>query len=305
MRDGLIDNLGDNSPGDGLRKVVATTVADLLTLQVMSENHFQSRFNDGNLNGEIFGGQYLGQSLWAAMVTADGFVPQTLTGYFLRAADSCLPLDFAVERTRQGRRFARRRVTVMQSGKEVFRAEVALLVPDARHPHHQQPMPSVPPPDGLKTLRELAVDNQAFLGKEAFDRIRKKNSFDVAPLDPEVGMGRMGDKPAMRCWTRLSPSEKLGVRFQYAELAYLSDNMANMASRVMYVDNGYDSSLSSLTLNHSLWFHAAPHVDQWLLFDLASPYAGAGVGSNLAHVYGEDGTLYASFVQDAMIRWPD
>ncbi len=296
---------GDRSAGDEFCTDVPATVADLLTLQEVAENHFRSRFNDANLNGEIFGGQYLGQSLWAALATADGFMPQTMTGYFLRAADSRLPLDFAVERTREGRRFAHRRVTVMQSGKEVFRAEVALLVPDERHPHHQRPMPLVPPPDGFRTLRELASDNRAFLGEDAFGRITKKSFFEIVPLEPAVGMGRAGDKPAMRCWTRLCSDESMRVPTRYAALAYLSDNMASMACRVMYVANGYDRTLSSLSLNHSLWFHATPRVDRWMLLDLSSPHAGGGVGHNLAHVYGEDGTLFASFVQDAMIRWAD
>lgn len=289
--------------GDGSSMGMADSLGELLALEQIGDDRFRSRFNDSNLTGEIFGGQYLGQSLWAAMATAPGLTPQTLTAYFLRAADGLLPLDLTVERTRQGRRFAHRRVSIGQKGKEVFRTEVAFCSPDPAQPHHQRAMPAVPPLDRLQTLRSLAKARRDFLGEDAFARITNKRFFDTCPTEPDIGMARVSERPALRCWARVWPDQKLGPTPHYPALAYLSDNMANMASRAMYVANGFDNRLSALSLNHGLWFHAPPKADEWLLFDLDSHYAGGGIGSNRGFIHGADGRLHASFMQDAMIRW--
>lgn len=62
--------------------VAKETLAQLLTLEQTDDDRFRALLNEANFQGEIFGGQYLGQSLAAPMATVEGRVPHTLYGFF-------------------------------------------------------------------------------------------------------------------------------------------------------------------------------------------------------------------------------
>lgn len=280
-----------------------TDLADLLSLDSLGENSFRAALNDENIDGEIFGGQYLGQSVWAAMATAPDFVPHTLFGFFLRAARADRPLHFVVEQTRQGRRFAHRRVTIWQAGQEVFRSEVSLTRPDDDQPAHQRPMPAAASPEGLRPLRTIALENAELLGPVATARLTKKSLFSTFPIAPAIGIDRPGTTPAGQFWVKAKLDKGADRRLHYAALAYLSDVMANMPSRAMHTANAYDGTISAVSMNHGVWFHHTPQAADWLLFDLESCFAGGGVGTNRGLIYGADGRLFGSVMQDAMIRW--
>jgi acyl-CoA thioesterase len=55
-------------------------------------------------------------------------------------------------------------------------------------------------------------------------------------------------------------------------------------------------------LSHTLTFHEPFSASEWLLLSHHSTHAGHGRCYGRANVFQEDGTLVASFVQDAMIR---
>ena len=282
--------------------VAKETLAQLLTLEQTDDDRFRALLNEANFQGEIFGGQYLGQSLAAAMATVEGRVPHTLYGFFLRAARADRPLDFVVERTRQGRSFTHRRVTALQDGREVFRAEVSLHQQVEGQPAHQSRMPDVPDPSGLRSLDSLALDHAEWLGPLTVTKLCQKSLFKIYPVDPEIGMGKPADEPRGRYWVKADVPDMVAGGLHYAALAYLSDVMANMASRIIHVANAYDGSVGALSLNHGIWFHDRPRIADWLLFDVESCFAGGGIGTNRGLIYGRDSALYASTMQDAMIR---
>lgn len=280
--------------------------ADLVALHCLErvgEGHFVSPFNDTNVNGEIFGGQYLGQSLAAAMQVATGYVPQMLAGFFLRPARANRPLQFLVEETRSGRRFAHRKVTALQDGREVFRAEVGLCIRVADQPEHQNAMPDVPGPVGLKSLRELASEHADKIGPAAVRRLTGKAGFDTYPVDPSIGFGAAAAEPVGRYWLRSGVAGAQEAAIDYAVLAYMSDAMANMPSRAMYAPVAYDDTLSAVSLNHCIWFHDRPDAAGWFLFDHESCFASGGIGSNRGLIYAEDGRLVASIAQDALVQY--
>jgi acyl-CoA thioesterase-2 len=61
-------------------------------------------------------------------------------------------------------------------------------------------------------------------------------------------------------------------------------------------------TLSTGVLSHTLTFHEPVDAGSWMLMANESPYAGHGRAYGRAHVFGSDGRLVASFVQDSMIR---
>ena len=99
-----------------------------------------------------------------------------------------------------------------------------------------------------------------------------------------------GDDLLRRCW-----------------LAYLSDDLPCDAvvrahPRRAAIDGAEDRFIASL--DHSVWFHATPHVEQWHLYDVTCLAYGGGRGLALGHAFDADGTHVATFAQEALVREP-
>src|ERR1700710_3080723 len=74
----------------------------------------------------VFGGQVVAQALVAASRTVpDSRPPHSLHAYFLLGGDPNAPIDYAVERIRDGRSFATRRVVAEQHGRAIFTMSVS------------------------------------------------------------------------------------------------------------------------------------------------------------------------------------
>ncbi len=51
-----------------------------------------------------------------------------------------------------------------------------------------------------------------------------------------------------------------------------------------------------------MWFHRPFRADEWLLYDQFSPVAEGGRGLATGTIYGRDGALAISVVQEGLIR---
>ena len=86
----------------------------------------------------IYGGQFLAQAVMAAGGTVEaGRVPHSLHAYFVRAGDASTPIDYTVERVRDGRSFSHRSVVATQGGREVFRQLISFQVPSGGLSHQE------------------------------------------------------------------------------------------------------------------------------------------------------------------------
>jgi acyl-CoA thioesterase-2 len=56
------------------------------------------------------------------------------------------------------------------------------------------------------------------------------------------------------------------------------------------------------SLDHTVWFHSPPRVDQWLLIDQRSPAARHGRGLAASEVFTRDGELVAGIAQEGLFR---
>ena len=116
----------------------------MLNLEPQSEDVFLGYSPEDSWK-RIYGGLVVSQSLLAAYATIEGRVCHSLHSYFLRPGDPKRPVEYAVERTRDGASFAVRRVTASQGGKRIFDLTCSFQTPEAGL-EHQFPMPSVDPP---------------------------------------------------------------------------------------------------------------------------------------------------------------
>lgn len=298
------------SPAPGIDEQLSggwngSDLAQLLSLQALGADRFRVLHNESNAGGEVFGGQYLGQALSAALATGGGRAPHAMHAFFLRAARADRPLEAQVERLREGRSFAHRRVSLVQDGEAVFCADVSLHDEEPGQPDHQMTAPQMPPPESLRNLPELfEAYGEAAMGWQAASRMLRKKTAELRPIDQRAGLVERGAGPRADVWLRATQFQPSDPLLHYAALAYLSDHWVNFASRVMHGRTLFDGETTSASLNHSLWFHRRPRVSGWLLYLLDSPSTHGGTGFNRGLIYEPGGDLIASAAQEALVRRP-
>src|ERR1700724_2136293 len=98
----------------------------LLDLEPLEVNLFRGRSPQVGWQ-RVFGGQVIGQALVAACRTVEEVAerpPHSLHAYFLLAGDPKVPIIYEVDRIRDGRSFATRRVHAIQHGHAIFTMEI-------------------------------------------------------------------------------------------------------------------------------------------------------------------------------------
>ncbi len=250
----------------------------------------------------IFGGLVAAQSLIAACRTVDGRVAHSLHGYFLREGDTSVPVIYPVDRIRDGRSFATRRVVAKQQGKPIFNMSVSFQAPEEGL-EHQAPMPDAPPPETVPTNEERLRAYQARSNHPAIDFLllldrpierREVDHVDLLEPKPHTGIQRM--------WFRADGTLGDDPVIHQAILAYASDYGLLEGS---FNQHGYSFLTEKLiiaSLDHAIWFHQSFRADQWMLYVTQSPRTSGGRGLNFGHVYSQDGALVASVAQEGLIR---
>ena len=258
-------------------------------------------------HGRVFGGQVLAQCVIAAGRTVsdvdDGDGPRrihSLHGYFMRPGDDTKPIRFAVERMRDGNSFSTRRVHALQDGLPIM-SMITSFQEDADGLDHQDPMPQVPGPDGLPSLREVfgGIDNPGaqHLVRRPVELRHVEGSLFVEPADEQVAhqsvwmktVGPLPDDPLVHA----------------AVLAYASDYTLLEAVLRRHGLAWSDPRIRAASLDHAMWFHRPASVDDWVLYAQQSPSAQGGRGLGIGRMFSADGTLVATVAQEGMLRIKD
>ncbi len=250
----------------------------------------------------IFGGLVAAQSLIAACRTVEGRAPHSLHGYFLREGDTSVPVIYHVDRIRDGRSFATRRVVAKQHGKAIFNTSISFQAPEEGL-EHQLAMPDAPPPQSVPTneerLRAYAErsDHPAFAFLLNLDRPIERREIDhIDLLEPQPRSG------IHRTWFRAAGELGEDPVLHQAVLAYASDHGLLESSFSHHGHSFLTEKLIIASLDHSIWFHQSFRADRWMLYVTESPRTSAGRGLNFGHVYTEEGVLIASVAQEGLMR---
>lgn len=248
--------------------------------------------------GRVFGGQVLGQSLVAAGRTApDGRRVHSLHGYFLRPGDSEMPIEFAVERLRDGRSFSARRVQALQHGAPIL-AMIASFQTEDTGLEHADDMPDAPDPETLPTASELL----GHLDHPAARYWSRERPIDLRHVESPLYITAGGERVArqavwMRALGRL-PDDDLLHR---AVLGYASDYTL-LESVLRRHGVAWASQVKAASLDHAMWWHRPARADEWLLYVQASPSASGARGLGIGRIFSRDGALVASVAQEGMLR---
>ncbi len=259
-------------------------------------------------HGRVFGGQVLAQAVVAAGRTVEAVedgtdaTPQerhihSLHAYFLRPGDDRRPIQFVVERMRDGRSFSARRVHALQEGRILLSLTASFQEPADGMEHHL-PMPEVPGPEGLRSDRDILerIDHPVARHNA---RTRALDLRHVEPLllgPAEPGPGEQS------VWMRVERQLADDPLLHAAVLAYASDYVLLEPVLRRHGVGWGDPRLRPASLDHAMWFHRPARVDGWMLYTQSSPSAQSGRGLGLGHMYAADGTLLATVAQEGMVR---
>ena len=250
----------------------------------------------------IFGGLVAAQSLIAACRTIEGRSAHSLHGYFLREGDTRLPVIYHVDRIRDGRSFATRRVVAKQHGKAIFNMSVSFQAPEEGLEHQIQ-MPDAPAPgevptnvERLRAYRERSPHPAIGFLLELDRPIERREVDHVDLLDPAPHVG------SQRMWFRADGELGDDPVLHQAVLTYASDYGLLESSFNHHGHSFLTEKLIIASLDHAVWFHQNVRADQWMLYVTQSPRTSGGRGLNFGHIYSEDGVLVASVAQEGLMR---
>jgi acyl-CoA thioesterase II len=232
--------------------------------------------------GRLFGGQVAGQALHAAAATVKAeHRVNSLHAYFLRPGRYDLPVDYAVDRIRDGSSFTTRRVVALQEGDAILNLDASFHRDEPGEEHQPAaPVEQAGPPE------------------------------EGGPA-PEPRWGRMGRPIEVRSARGAPP----GVRRVWVRVpTRLADDPVVHACMITFLSDmgpvGVVSGSLGLprearmmaSLDHCLWFHHPARADEWLLYELEPVVTARARGVARGSLWTRDGLLAASLVQEVLAR---
>ncbi len=250
----------------------------------------------------VFGGQVLGQALVAASRTVGPErPPHSLHAYFILGGDPSAAIDYDVERIRDGRSFATRRVVAHQHGRAIF-ALSASFHGEEEGPTHQMTMPGVPGPETLMDAPSLAAAAGPSIPASMRAYLGRTTPIELRPVDVDRYLSRAPREPRFHVWFRAGARLIDDPALHRAVLAYASDLMLLDATLIPHGQTVFDRTVQSASLDHALWFHRPFRADEWLLYVQESPSAAGARGFARGSIFAQDGHLVASVAQEGLIR---
>ncbi|RZI68685.1 acyl-CoA thioesterase [Variovorax guangxiensis] len=275
-------------------------LVDLMQLEPLGDDRFRAQSEDLGTPA-VFGGQVLGQSLMAASRTVDADRPvHSMHAYFLLPGEHA-PIEYAVDRVRDGRSFTTRHVVARQGERIIFEMSASFQTIDPGV-EHQSPMPDVPGPEGLSSDLQRRID----LGDRMPARVRAKglepHGIEFRAVEADDLLAPVPREAERSIWMRTVaplPDDPLMHR---ALLAYASDHGLLSAALLPHGLTYMQSGVRMASLDHAMWFHRDFRLDDWLLYRLDSPSASGARGLSRGSVYTRSGQLVASTAQEGMLR---
>lgn len=251
--------------------------------------------------GIVFGGQVLGQALTAAMHTVpEDRAVHSVHAYFLRPGDVNAPIIYEVDRIRDGSSFTTRRVVAIQHGEPIFNFATSFQKEEQGFEHADE-MPKVPAPESLPTDAERLQQHgpvperiRAWATTERpieWRTVEDDGLLTAAPLPPD-----------RHVWFRAKGTLPDEASVHYAMLAYASDSSFLTTALKPHGVTWLTRGMQVASIDHAIWFHARPRVDEWLLHAMHSPRAVGARGLVLGRIYSRDGVLVASTAQEGLMR---
>jgi acyl-CoA thioesterase-2 len=233
--------------------------------------------------GGLYGGQIVAQGLRAAGLTVEsGFRPHSLHAYFIRPGDHAEPIRFEVDRLRNGRSFATRRVEARQSIGAILTMAASFQVDEEGPAVQSAAAPAVAKPDALESSG----------WSDLFDR-------RFAPTGEETGRAS--------AWLRIVGPVPADPLIDACALAFMSDDLPTDSVFALHPDvraigEWAHERFMSASLDHAIWFHRPHRGSDWQLHDFTCHGLLGSRGVGVGHVFTLAGVHTATITQEVLVR---
>jgi acyl-CoA thioesterase-2 len=279
---------------------VLADLLGLMRLEQLEADVFRGQSHDIG-TPQVFGGQVLGQALHAAGQTVEGRIAHSLHAYFLRRGDVAAPIEYAVDRARDGGSFSNRRVVASQHGRAIFNMTASFQRVESGI-EHQAAMPDVRGPEGLPDRSDIAPDVLAQLHEKMRAYLTRKRPFLVRPLHQADLLNPEKMAPVKNVWIKAVGALPDDPLLHQVLFAYVSDYELLGTATLPHNINFTDGNVQMASLDHAIWFHQCFRVDDWLLLAFDSPRTSGSRGLARGTVFTREGKLVASTAQEGLIR---
>jgi acyl-CoA thioesterase-2 len=230
----------------------------------------------------LFGGQLLAQFAVAAALTCPGKTVKSLHVQFPREGTADEPVRYEAAKHSDGRTFASLTILARQSKGVIGTASVAMHgAEEGRSLQSVAPVREVPADSALVTIGMLPFETRTSVSLDA----------------------REAAAPEYSLWWR-TPRADPG--FAQALAAYATDlTLIGTALRAVDGISQADAqkAFASAVTSHTIWFHRSFGTDAWLLLRQHSPILAHGRSFGRGDILTADGTLVASYAQEALVRF--
>jgi acyl-CoA thioesterase-2 len=284
---------------------MSSAVQDLLAvldLEQLEANLFRGR-SPLDAWQRVFGGQVVGQALVAACRTVEVSArpPHSLHAYFLLPGDPKVPIIYEVDRIRDGKSFATRRVVAIQHGQAIFSMGVSFHADEPGLSHHAK-MPDVPKPDELPNeteIRERVLPLMPDPVRRYYERARP---IELRVVEFDRYLGKAIENGRFHVWIRATGRLPDDPAIHQCVLAYASDMTLLDTALIPHGRSVFDKTIMAASLDHALWLHRPCRADEWLLYAQDSPSLAGARGFSRGLIFASDGTLVASVAQEGLLR---
>ena len=248
-----------------------------------------------------FGGQMIAQSFVAGSRTvSEKLPPSAISAHFIAGGDPQKDLEFHVVRLRDERRFANRRVDVMQDGQLLTSAMISYLSGGRGIEHSIEP-PELPDPESVPPVDELL---------RGYEDVVPHFANAMRPIDwrytndPTWVMRDKGERLTYnRVWMKAEGTMPDDPVLHAAALVYSSDTtVLDSIITTHGLSWGFDR-IFAVTMNHSVWLHRPVRFDEWVLYSTSSPVAADSRGLGTGHFFDRSGQLLATVVQEGIVKY--
>jgi acyl-CoA thioesterase-2 len=244
--------------------------------------------------GRLFGGLVIAQAAIAGGRTVDGRHLHSLHAYFLRPGRPKVPVEYHVERPRDGKTFTARRVLALQAGEAICDVTVS-FVRELGGISHQEPLADgIPDPETLRDAREL-------YWKDQHGNPEPMWPFEIRFVTPPDTAANPGESLTAMEWMRVRAPLPEDPVIQSAALIFQSDGGSFAGIDRRYGRQGMVHKASA-SLDHAIWLHRPVRWDDWILVVTDTPVAHAARALTFRSFYTRDGTHIATMAQEAVFR---
>lgn len=285
--------------GNGASPVL-DQLLDLFELHCVQPDHYIGQSLDLGFRN-LFGGHILGQALVAAGNTCEQRNAHSLHAYFIRGGDPRAPIDYNVDRIRDGKSFSVRRVTASQGGKAILILSSSFQANEEGF-EHQMEMPDVPPPESLSSVVNSTRPVPELIPSAAEAKVVADLAIEIRPVDPVDHYQPEKKAPIQYAWFRANGRVPDKPALQKCLLAYASDFGLLATCLRPHGVTYYQPEMVTASLDHAMWFYRDFRMDDWLLYASDSPACGHARGLNRGNIFRRDGTLVACVAQEGLVR---